>query len=865
MADKDLKLILKVDSRSGQAEVKKLAGALKGLESTSLSKDVAASSDKMKEMARNTARAAEEYRKIADVSKRDAERLQKRINLEKQRAAVINRAHGEAIRMERKRAATIDKVNRKTKEQVKTIGSIKQKLFALRSYWLAISAAVSIVAITVAKFFKASFMSVEKFRLAVASMAASITTFSDLSAGNVDEIYANAYRYAEKLALQMEIINARTIASGEQLRAMNETFIQQGVLLDVNNKKQEDSFVAIANAISLITQGQNQEIQMRQEIRGLISGDIRATNLLARMIDAKLGGSLKESIKLWKQQGTLLVNLGKHLEGFKAGSADLAKTWAALSTTFKTIADRYLRQIFKPIYEDIIEMSLDFSRSLLDQKDDTESLTTETGNLHKAWIGIKTATNMILSTIKNMHGPTSSMAKFLGKALEGFVTALIGAEVFMGRLSAVISEGVAGIKLFAQHLKNVVKLDFSKEAAVGLEKLSKEFEEAGIKSAGKFSIGFIDEWKVKYHEMMGSLKLPETKKDAIKPDLVTVEDLEKLKAEIKLAKEKAKNHEKVLSFISTEHENKKRAIAQETGMVATLAEKMGWTEKERLRILEAGQKKLDILKSPEEKIALKKEKETKEKMLEIQETFNADYAKIGKSKFDIERDELLSSMEDWKKYGFDKVRIARLTSKKIIDIEKAEAEKRLDSIHDIASSMVSGFKMISEMGGKHSKEAFKMYKAFKIVETIISTRSAAMKAFEAGMSVGGPAAPAIAAAFVAATVAFGAMQVNMIQNSQPPSYDQGGISNAQGIYQTGNIAEAHIPLPSGRKIPVEISDKAKPNITIHMENPVFQDVETQRQVFSQIAEIVARKVAPEAVVENYNNDGQVRSMIRSGI
>lgn len=519
MAEKAIKLKLEIDSKSGEASVKRLSASMKNLETGTIAGSTAISSMAagMTGMTAGTVVGTSAiFRMSAGSSKlsQNIEKLNKSLRDHKINVSGYTNNINKNTKGLNKNTASL-------KKQEAGIKSIKQHLFTLRSYYLAITVAAAIATVTVAKFFKAGFMSVEKFRLSVASAAAAITTFSDLSAGNIDKVYADAYKYAGKLALKMEIINARTIASGDQLRAMNDTFIHQGVLLDINSKKQEDAFVAIANAISLITQGQNQEIQMRQEIRGLLSGDIRATNLLAKMINVKLGGELKKNVELWKQQGTLLINLGRNLEGFKAGSADLASTWAALSTTFDTIVNRYLRQAFKPIYEDIIEMSLRFSRNLLDQKNDTESITTKTNNLHKAWFGIKTVTTTVLHIIENMKGPTISMVKFLGKALEGMIALCIAVEIAIGRMSATIGYGIAGAKLLFQYLKNIATLDFSKEAAAGLVKLSKEFEEAGIKSAGKFSVGFFDEWKVKYHEMMGTLVFPKIEDETEKPTLVS--------------------------------------------------------------------------------------------------------------------------------------------------------------------------------------------------------------------------------------------------------------------------------------------------------------------------------------------------------
>ncbi len=190
--------------------------------------------------------------------------------------------------------------------------------------------------------------------------------------------------------------------------------------------------------------------------------------------------------------------------------------------------------------------------------------------------------------------------------------------------------------------------------------------------------------------------------------------------------------------------------------------------------------------------------------------------------------------------------------------------QRLSDIQSSISMMTQGFQTISEMGGKHSKEAFAMYKGFKIIETTIATYSAAIKAYESlvGIPIVGPF---IAPAAAAAAVAFGMAQVAMIKSAQPPSYDQGGISNAEGLYRTGPIREAHIPIPSGGKIPVKVEGKEKQTVQIIMNNPTFQDLETQRQVMVQIASVVAAQVAPGAIIENYENDLGIRQMVRGGI
>jgi hypothetical protein len=180
---------------------------------------------------------------------------------------------------------------------------------------------------------------------------------------------------------------------------------------------------------------------------------------------------------------------------------------------------------------------------------------------------------------------------------------------------------------------------------------------------------------------------------------------------------------------------------------------------------------------------------------------------------------------------------------------------------DMAGRVSDTFQQIAQAGGEHSREAFYLYQASKLAEIGISTASAYMKA------IAEPALPWPGnVAWANVILGLGATQAAMVAAAQPPSYDEGGISRARGVYQTGNIDEAHIPLKSG-KVPVALSGGGGgPNnvVIIRMNNPVFQDLATQRRVMSDIATQVAKQVAPAAVYQDYQNDGVMRRMVRAG-
>jgi hypothetical protein len=128
---------------------------------------------------------------------------------------------------------------------------------------------------------------------------------------------------------------------------------------------------------------------------------------------------------------------------------------------------------------------------------------------------------------------------------------------------------------------------------------------------------------------------------------------------------------------------------------------------------------------------------------------------------------------------------------------------------------------LASADARYSREAFYVYKAFKMAEVQISTASAVMKAFE---GVADKSGIGLALAYMQAAMAgaFGIMQTALIANAQPPSYDEGGVSTRPGIYYSG-VPEAHIPLKGG-SVPVEIKGEEKREIRLEIANIVSPEL-----------------------------------------
>lgn len=195
---------------------------------------------------------------------------------------------------------------------------------------------------------------VDGFNLAVAQSAAMITGMMAEDTKPLAERYREARQYAEQLQLALEQIDKETLLTSRDLSSMTMEMQKQGILLDVTNQKQVEAFKSLANAVAVVSQGYpNKEVQIRQEIRSLLSGQVRATDALSGMLKAQVS-DLEEQIALHKEQGDLVEWLGEQLQGFAAASGDIEATWEAVKTSMETTWQQVLRGAFAEPFRDVV-------------------------------------------------------------------------------------------------------------------------------------------------------------------------------------------------------------------------------------------------------------------------------------------------------------------------------------------------------------------------------------------------------------------------------------------------------------------------------------------------------------------------------
>ncbi|NVO00038.1 MAG: hypothetical protein HXX17_11985 [Geobacteraceae bacterium] len=200
---------------------------------------------------------------------------------------------------------------------------------------------------------------VDDFALSNIQIAAQITQMQGPK--GVADNYKKASEYAAVLSLKLEEMDANSLANNKGLMAMTQTMVMQGVLLDVNNKKQVDAATAISNAIAAYTKGQDQQLQFYQETRALMSGQVDMRAQVSKAIDQAIKqegeykDGLKEVVELGKQHGDLLERLQPYLVGMNEATADINKTWTAATSSMETTISLITRAGFSEVYRDAVD------------------------------------------------------------------------------------------------------------------------------------------------------------------------------------------------------------------------------------------------------------------------------------------------------------------------------------------------------------------------------------------------------------------------------------------------------------------------------------------------------------------------------
>jgi hypothetical protein len=302
-------------------------------------------------------------------------------------------------------------------------------------------------------FIKSGITAVDEFQISVIQIAAGLTQIAIIrdridsnDSGKMQAAYSESARYADVLARKLMEIDKNSLANYAGLMAMLQVMTAQGVVLDVNNKKQVESFTAISNAIALYTAGQDQNKQMFQEMRALMSGTINQGSTLAKVLNEQIKaqglykGGLKDVVALGKQHGDLLERLAPYLAGINMASGDINKTWTAIKTSLETSINLVQRKSFTPVVAELSGIVSNLNEYLRGNADVLANA------VHGAWIKVRNAVFDVDSATQKL-----SIKPEVAKMIDSISAGL-------KNIGSVILDGTAGMVKHSEALINMVLL-----------------------------------------------------------------------------------------------------------------------------------------------------------------------------------------------------------------------------------------------------------------------------------------------------------------------------------------------------------------------------------------------------------------------
>jgi len=121
-------------------------------------------------------------------------------------------------------------------------------------------------------------------------------------------------------------------------------------------------------------------------------------------------------------------------------------------------------------------------------------------------------------------------------------------------------------------------------------------------------------------------------------------------------------------------------------------------------------------------------------------------------------------MDFWQLQQQEKYEVLSRAYQYEIDLENSKAKIQ----KQVARGMVANWSAAFAEFGRHSKVAFRIWQGIQIAEAVAATAKNAVTAWGMGMAAGGPfGGPALAAAYAASAIAFGAAQIASILSASP--------------------------------------------------------------------------------------------------
>lgn len=204
---------------------------------------------------------------------------------------------------------------------------------------------------------------IDEFNLAAIGTASAITGITSELDRPVADVFNQNLEATKVLFEKLEIVAADFFASGAELQLAFNTLAQRGVVV------REDEFrilAKITDQIKLLTGGQNTEIQIQQELRAILDGNVRTTTAFGKALQAR-GVDVAQLAREVQATGSLAA-FEPFLTGLDAASGAIKRTLTSVLSTFQSLFNILSRGIFEDTFDSVVAKITEINNLLIDNR-----------------------------------------------------------------------------------------------------------------------------------------------------------------------------------------------------------------------------------------------------------------------------------------------------------------------------------------------------------------------------------------------------------------------------------------------------------------------------------------------------------------
>ena len=278
--------------------------------------------------------------------------------------ASLKRLERSLMRLEQRSKTTNTAMRTGAERTAKSVNTQNQSFTLMVAKLALVTFAVQTMANIFNKTFGAVLRNIDDFQIATIAAAVAITGMSAETDRSISDVFAQNLKAVESIFEELTIVAADFFSTGQELQLAYNTLAQRGIVI------RQDEFRILGkltDQIKLLTSGQNAQIQIQQELRAILDGNVRTTTAFGKSLQAR-GVDVAQLAREMRATGSIKV-FEDFLTGLDAATGAIRRTLESVLATFESLVRSLGRNIFRDTYDAVVTSITDVNNILIDQRD----------------------------------------------------------------------------------------------------------------------------------------------------------------------------------------------------------------------------------------------------------------------------------------------------------------------------------------------------------------------------------------------------------------------------------------------------------------------------------------------------------------